>query len=353
MRALIQRVSSASVTAPGHSASIGPGLMILLGVRTGDTADDAGWLARKCAGLRIFEDDAGRMNRSVLEAGGEALVVSQFTLYGNAERGRRPSFTDAARPEVANELYELFVTELRAAGIANVRTGVFQAMMKVTIVNEGPVTLMISTDAASAAPEPGAQSCLGAAVYSGPPLLLASQSPRRAEILGKAGIPFEIVLIDVDETPEPGAKAKEVALELAVRKARAAAGRNPGRVLLAADTVVDIDGALLNKPVNHADARRMLESLSGRTHEVHTGIALVRADGKIDSAVETTRVTFRALSPAEIDAYVKTNEPMDKAGAYGIQGLGACLVDGIEGSYENVVGLPLARVLELLRKVSS
>lgn len=152
MRALVQRVSEASVTSrrPDGSttmAAIGPGLMILLGVKVGDGPAEADWVARKCAGLRIFEDDAGKMNRSLLEIDGEALVVSQFTLYGDTDRGRRPSFVAAAPPGEAVLLYEAFVAALRAAGVRRVETGVFQAMMQVRIVNEGPVTLLVESRA--------------------------------------------------------------------------------------------------------------------------------------------------------------------------------------------------------------
>lgn len=155
MRALVQRVSEASVVSrPAEGgvveSSIGAGLMILLGVKVGDSAADAAWLANKCAALRIFEDDAGRMNRSLLELDGEALVVSQFTLYGDTDRGRRPSFVAAAPPAVAVVLYEAFVAALRAAGVRRVETGVFQAMMQLRIVNEGPVTLLVESRAGAA-----------------------------------------------------------------------------------------------------------------------------------------------------------------------------------------------------------
>lgn len=150
MRALLQRVSESSVTshrADGSaiSAGIGPGLTILLGVKAGDTPADAEWLAAKCATLRIFEDDDGKMNRSLLEVAGEALVISQFTLYGDADRGRRPSFASAAPPAEAVLLYETFVSALESAGVRRVVTGVFQARMQVRILNEGPVTLLIES----------------------------------------------------------------------------------------------------------------------------------------------------------------------------------------------------------------
>lgn len=143
MRAVVQRVTRASVrVADQIVGAIGPGVVILIGVRQGDTEAEARWLAQKIAGLRIFEDDAGKMNRSLLETKGEALVVSQFTLYGDARKGRRPSFTEAARPEVADPLIEKFVSYLKAEGVP-VQTGIFQAMMLVEIHNDGPVTIIL------------------------------------------------------------------------------------------------------------------------------------------------------------------------------------------------------------------
>jgi D-aminoacyl-tRNA deacylase len=146
MRLVVQRVKRASVTVAGEAVGeIGPGLMILVGVRQGDTAVEARWLAQKVASLRIFEDDEGKMNRSVLETRGEALVVSQFTLYADARRGRRPSFIDAARPDVADPLISQFVEYLRGEGVP-VQTGIFQAMMLVEIHNDGPVTIILERD---------------------------------------------------------------------------------------------------------------------------------------------------------------------------------------------------------------
>jgi D-tyrosyl-tRNA(Tyr) deacylase len=142
MRAVLQRVSRARVTVEEHvTGEIGPGLVVLLGVEQSDTEKDADYLAAKIAGLRIFEDEEGRMNRSVQDVGGSVLVISQFTLYGDTRKGRRPSFDRAARPEVAVTLYEYFVQLLRAAGL-QVATGKFQASMSVELVNEGPVTLI-------------------------------------------------------------------------------------------------------------------------------------------------------------------------------------------------------------------
>ena len=145
MRAVVQRVSEASVTVGGEKVSaIGPGLLVLLGVGREDKEQDADYLAEKVVHLRIFEDAAGQMNRSVLEAGGAILVVSQFTLYGDARRGRRPGFSSAAPPDEANRLYRYFVSQVAAAGV-EVREGVFRAMMDVALVNRGPVTLLLDS----------------------------------------------------------------------------------------------------------------------------------------------------------------------------------------------------------------
>jgi D-tyrosyl-tRNA(Tyr) deacylase len=145
MRAVVQRVSSASVTVAGEVVgSIGPGLMVLLGVRVDDTQDDVNFTAAKVLGLRVFEDGDGKMNRSLAEVGGAMLVVSQFTLYGDCRKGRRPSFIDAAGPELANALYESFCAEVRGQGIT-VATGRFQADMQVSLINDGPVTLLVDS----------------------------------------------------------------------------------------------------------------------------------------------------------------------------------------------------------------
>ena len=145
MRAVVQRVSRAKVTVAGEIiGEIGRGLLVLLGVGQADSEADADYLAEKIAGLRIFEDDAGKMNRSVGEVGGGVLVVSQFTLYGDVRRGRRPSFDDAARPEKARGLYEYFVGRIRAGGLP-CETGRFQEMMDVELVNDGPVTLILDS----------------------------------------------------------------------------------------------------------------------------------------------------------------------------------------------------------------
>jgi D-aminoacyl-tRNA deacylase len=143
MRIVLQRVSRARVTVEGRvTGEIGRGLLLLAGFTDGDSEDALAWMADKVVGLRIFPDDEGKMNRSVQEVGGGLLVVSQFTLYGDARKGRRPSFIDAARPEIAIPLYERFVELLRATGLA-VGTGEFGAMMDVELVNDGPVTLIL------------------------------------------------------------------------------------------------------------------------------------------------------------------------------------------------------------------
>ena len=145
MRAVVQRVSEASVTVDGRTVgAIGRGFLVLLGVTHVDGEAEAVWLARKIAGLRIFEDEAGKFNRSLADEDGAVLVVSQFTLYGDARKGRRPSFTEAARPEHAEPLCDLFVDLLRAEGVA-VETGIFGAVMAVHLVNDGPVTLLLDT----------------------------------------------------------------------------------------------------------------------------------------------------------------------------------------------------------------
>ena len=145
MRVVIQRVSEASVTVDQKTVgAIGQGLMVLLGVAQGDSSQEAKSLAEKTARLRIFEDDAGKMNRSVEEIGGSLLVVSQFTLLGDCRKGRRPGFTDAAPPELADQLYEEYVATLRSRGV-NVATGVFRADMQVALVNDGPVTMLLDS----------------------------------------------------------------------------------------------------------------------------------------------------------------------------------------------------------------
>ena len=146
MRAVIQRVKSASVTVEGEVVSeIRVGLLVFLGVAQEDTPTDVDYMASKIANLRIFEDDEGRMNLSILDVGGEALVVSQFTLYGDCRKGRRPSFIHAARPEKADPLYQAFMDEISRLGVP-VKAGIFQAMMDVKLINDGPVTMMLDSN---------------------------------------------------------------------------------------------------------------------------------------------------------------------------------------------------------------
>jgi septum formation protein len=181
-------------------------------------------------------------------------------------------------------------------------------------------------------------------------LVLASQSPRRSEILRQAGIPFIVRAVDVDETPQGGEGARGYVERLAVAKALAAEA-GPAETVLAADTTVTIDGALLGKPVDAADARRMISMLSGRRHEVLTGICLRKGDSLISDCA-TTAVWFHALSGEEIDEYVASGEPEGKAGAYAIQGLASKFVDRIEGCYFNVMGLPVSLVYRQLVRLT-
>ncbi len=149
MRALVQRVSEGSVEIPSdnYSASIGKGMVILLGVKEGDTLDDLNFVADKCCNLRIFEDENDKMNRSIKEIDGEILVISQFTLYGDTRRGNRPSFTDAALPEIAEDLYKKFVNRIKEnLGEEKVKCGIFGAMMLVKIFNDGPVTILVESN---------------------------------------------------------------------------------------------------------------------------------------------------------------------------------------------------------------
>ncbi|MBQ1370214.1 MAG: Maf family protein [Acutalibacteraceae bacterium] len=183
--------------------------------------------------------------------------------------------------------------------------------------------------------------------------ILASGSPRRKEILEELGYQFEIKTGDFDESTVALDDPKEGVQKLALGKALAAV-QQPG-LYLGSDTVVVLDGVVMGKPSDEQDAFRMLRSLSGRTHEVCTGVALVTVgeDGTVEHTetfVEATEVTFFELTDEEIDRYIRTGEPMDKAGAYGIQGLGRVLVEGIRGDYETVVGLPAARVYRALRE---
>lgn len=178
-------------------------------------------------------------------------------------------------------------------------------------------------------------------------LILASASPRRSELLRNAGIAFTVDPAHAPEAPKPDEKPLEYAQRLAREKARAVAARHPESAVLGADTVVVIDEHLLEKPADDADAVRMLRLLSGRTHQVITGVCLV-APGFERTEAEITQVKFANLSDEEIADYIRTSEPMDKAGAYAIQGVASRWVERIEGCYFNVVGLPVPRVYRML-----
>lgn len=177
-------------------------------------------------------------------------------------------------------------------------------------------------------------------------LILASQSPRRRELLGRLGLPFTAVSADIDETMTPGIDPVLEVARLSREKAQAVAA-GPQDVVLAADTVVILDGEVLGKPHTPEKAKEMLRRLSGRAHLVVTGYTVLK-DGKAITETEESRIFFRELLPREIDAYVESGEPLDKAGAYGIQGRGALLVEKIHGDFFNVMGLPVLRLSRML-----
>lgn len=184
-----------------------------------------------------------------------------------------------------------------------------------------------------------------------PDIVLASASPRRSDLLAQVGISFAVVPSRVPEEPLPGEPPEAYVVRLAADKAREVAGRSgvPGRWFIGSDTVVLRDGAILEKPRDAADAAAMLASLSGRDHRVLSGFCVLdRERGEEITGSISTRVRFKTLTPPEIAGYIATGEPMDKAGSYAIQGIGAFMVREIEGSYTNVVGLPLCEVVEVL-----
>jgi len=204
-------------------------------------------------------------------------------------------------------------------------------------------------------------------------LVLASASPRRQELLRRAAVPFRVDPTDIPEVPEPGETADDFTQRLARAKARVVASRHPDQYVLGADTTVVVQNEILNKPDNGEDARRMLRLLSGRTHQVITGVCLIVPAGlqqrevsiskrplaagnpTLDTALEDvrseiTKVTFSVLTDSEIDFYVSSREPMDKAGAYAIQGIASRWIANIDGDYSNVVGLPVALVYRMLRQ---
>ena len=179
-------------------------------------------------------------------------------------------------------------------------------------------------------------------------LILASCSPRRSELLTLAGIPFETVSPDVDETCS--LPAEEAVAVLSARKAKAVGGCFPGRYILAADTLVAMDGVSLGKPTDVKEAERMLRILSGRTHQVYTGVSVLSPCGKLYTEADRSDVTFCDLTDEEIRAYVRSGEPMDKAGAYAVQGHASLWITRLNGNYSSVIGLPLYLVRKLLLK---
>ena len=181
-------------------------------------------------------------------------------------------------------------------------------------------------------------------------IILASKSPRRRELLSRIYRDFEIIVSNADETLPTGIAPSASAEEISLRKGVAVANEVGGEALvISSDTMVELDGVILGKPESADDARRMLTMLSGRTHNVHTGVA-VHYRGRAFSSVDTTRVEFRTLTPEEIDDYIATGEPMDKAGAYGIQGKGGSFVKGYEGDFDTVVGLSLTLTARLVEE---
>ena len=182
------------------------------------------------------------------------------------------------------------------------------------------------------------------------PLILASASPRRRELLQQIGLAFTVVTADIDETPLAGEHHASYTLRLADAKARAVLAMHPDAVVIGADTTVAVGGDLLGKPLDADDAARMLRLLRGCGHQVTTGLAVLTRDQTL-TATETTEVFFSDMTDDDIAAYVATGEPMDKAGAYAIQGRAAQWIPRIAGEYSNVVGLPLARLAELLKRV--
>ncbi|MBE5803303.1 MAG: septum formation protein Maf [Clostridiales bacterium] len=179
-------------------------------------------------------------------------------------------------------------------------------------------------------------------------LILASQSPRRRELLSLTGLSFAVDAPEVDETCSLG--ARDAVLELSRRKALAAADKHPGKVILASDTLVAVDDVPLGKPVDTADAFRMLRSLADRWHQVHTGVCVVDENGGLHAGVDATDVRFGPMSDEEIRAYIATSEPMDKAGAYALQGIAGLWIEEIRGSHTNVIGLPMTLTRKLLEE---
>ena len=185
------------------------------------------------------------------------------------------------------------------------------------------------------------------------PIILASASPRRRMLLEGAGIPFTVCVSAADEVTDPIWTPKRMVRELARRKASAVAAEHPGTYVIGADTLVSMDGEVLGKPKNSVDAVRMLHMLSGRTHQVQTGVCVVLPSGHKLTFSEVSEVTFRELTDREINDYVATKEPLDKAGAYAIQGEGRALIQAFHGDYANIVGLPVDRLMMILQMVKA
>jgi septum formation protein len=181
-------------------------------------------------------------------------------------------------------------------------------------------------------------------------LILASSSPRRRELLTLAGVRFDVLPADIDETRRTGESPTDYVQRLAVEKAQAILARHPHATVLGADTTVVLNGEVLNKPKDLAEAESMLRALSGTSHQVHTGIAVVSANGQRQH-IETTNVFFSAIPETELASYLATGDSLDKAGAYGIQGYAARWIPRIEGDYFNVMGLPIAATVRLLQGV--
>lgn len=183
------------------------------------------------------------------------------------------------------------------------------------------------------------------------PIILASSSPRRRELLQGLGIPFTVETSDVDETTSPGLAPAEIVESLAQRKAREIAGKKSDGLVIGADTIVVLDGNVLGKPRDDADAYQMLQSMQGREHTVFSGVALIDAkSGREEVAHRSTKVRIRPLTEQEIIAYIATKEPLDKAGSYAIQGIGSTIVEAIQGDYFTVVGLPLNLTAAMLSR---
>ncbi len=362
MRVVLQRVTHASVRVDGEVVgAIGPGILALAGVARGDTEADADRLAHKIAHLRIFRDGERKMNRSVVEAGGAVLLVSQFTLHADARKGRRPSFERAAPPETAVPLLDRLHRAIEAQGV-HVETGRFGAMMEVELLNDGPVTILLdSEETEGAAPSPASPSPSFSSrrALVGPssplrerPLTLASASDRRRDLLEEIGIPFTIDPADVDESNDVPSDPERHVVVLAERKVRSVAARRTDGLVLGADTIVVQEGRIFGKPRDADDALAMLRQLAGSEHVVWTGVSVVDArHGTSRTRAVATRVFFHTVQDEELREYVASGEPFGKAGAYAIQGTGRFLVARIEGDYTNVVGLPLGETLDLLAEM--